>query len=449
MHYGMQGIARNPGLFAEKAWRNLLHLVRPDGLQVLLVVEEFMPAWRHAALVVLDDLIVLPTLVLFTVYLLAARPAPAWGYIALWTAYYLLMVVGIFHNEIRYRSTLLPFALAGAAGGWQILAGGHGPRARVRLALLASLALVALVVGPYVVPAARAVRSLVPLAAMDRAIGRGDPAEAERRAREAAEADPIAARPLLRYGRALAHAGDPGRALEAFARAQDRKGHVWVPTVVRPGLLAALGRSEEAAAATAEANRFSYHVDAWLAQEAAWDSLPAPVADEVRLGDGDYGAVRGFTLPRSGGRWTRGRAWLRLRPLSRAPDYDVVLWMGSPEPSPNVSPEVTVRIADGPPQRFTLGRETRPYLMRAPAPAGGVLRVRLDAPTWNRNRQPAEQGIFIARMTISPSRDAAGVQGEGGVAATAPGAGSTPDSARRRQGFLIQPTIAAGRMSSR
>jgi hypothetical protein len=410
VQYGMQGIARNPGLFVEKAWRNLLHLVRPDGLQVLLVVEEPMPTWRHAALILLDDAIVLPTMVLFTVYLLAGRPTAAWGYVALWTAYYLLMIVGIFHNEIRYRSTLLPFALAGAAGGWQILAGGQGPRLRVRLALVSSLALVALVVAPYVVPAARAVRSLVPLAAMQSALDRGDPAEAERRAGEAAEADPQAARPWLRYGRALARAGDAARALEAFGRAQDRKSHVWVPTVVRPALLASLGRPEEAAAATEEANRFSYHVDAWLAQETAWTSLPPPLADKVLLGDGDYGAVRGFTLPREAGRWTRGRAWVRLRPLTRAPDYDIALWMGTPPPSPHDFVEVTVHVSGAPPRRFTVGRELKPCLMRVPAPPGGVVIARIDAPTWNRNREPAEQGVFIAQMTLSPAREPAGSQ---------------------------------------
>ena len=406
VRYAMRGIVRNPGLFVEKAWRNLLHLVRPDGLQLLLVVEEPMPAWRHAALILLDDLVVLPTVVLFAVYLLAARKAPAWGYIAVWTAYYLLMIVGIFHNEIRYRSTLLPFALAGAAGGWQILARGEGARARVRLALASSLGLVALVVAPYVLPGLRALRSLFPLAAMEAALANGDPVLAERRARAAAETDPQAARPLRRSGRALARSGQPARALQAFAEAQDRKSHVWVPTVVRPALLTALGRTDEAAVAIAEANRFSYDVDAWLAQETAWRYLPPPVADEVRPGDGDYGAVRGFTLPREGGRWTRARAWLRVRPVSRAPEYDVALWMGNPEPSPHESAEVTVRIGNQPAQRFSVGRETRPYLMRVPAPAGGVLLARIDAPTWNRGREPAEQGVRVSRMSVSIAREA-------------------------------------------
>jgi tetratricopeptide (TPR) repeat protein len=406
VRFALRGIARNPGLFAKKAWDNLLHLVRPDGLQLLLVVEEPMPWWRHAALLFLDDLIVLPTVVLFAVYLLASRPTPARGYIAAWTAYYMLMVVVVFHNEIRYRSTLLPLALAGAAGGWSILASGDRPRWRVRLALAGSTALVALVVAPYLVPALRALRSLPSLAAMTTAVHRGDRAEAERRVRQAAEADPEAARPFLRYGRALARAGDAAGALEAYARAQDRKGHVWVLTVVRPALLAALGRPEEAARAVAEANSFSYHFDAWLAQETAWRNLPPPVTYEVRLGDGDYGAARGFTLPRSDGRWTRDRAWLRLRPLARAPEYDVTLWMASPEPSPNDAPEVAVRIGTAPPTRFTVGRETRPYRLRVPAPADGVLVARIDAPTWNRGREPAEQGVFVSRMTV----EAAGSQ---------------------------------------
>jgi hypothetical protein len=84
--------------------------------------------------------------------------------------------------------------------------------------------------------------------------------------------------------------------------------------------------------------------------------------------------------------------------------------MGSPEPSPHATPEVTVRIGDGPPQRFTLGRETRPYLMRAPAPPDGVLRARIDAPTWNRGREPAEQGVRVSRMTVSPAREPSAVQ---------------------------------------
>src|SRR5262249_334429 len=134
LRFALRGIAREPGAFVEKAWRNLLHLIRPDALPNLLVVEEPMPPWRPAALTLLDDLIVLPAVVLFAVFLLAGRPSPARTLTALWTAYYLLMVVVVFHNEIRYRSTLLPFALAGAPGGWEGLPSGAVARGRRRTA---------------------------------------------------------------------------------------------------------------------------------------------------------------------------------------------------------------------------------------------------------------------------------------------------------------------------
>jgi 4-amino-4-deoxy-L-arabinose transferase-like glycosyltransferase len=212
----LRGIARQPDAFVEKAWRNLLHLVRPDGLQLLLVVEEPMPAWRHAALFFLDDLIVLPAVVLFAVFLIAGRPSPERGLIAVWTGYYLLMVVVLFHNEIRYRSTLLPFALAGAAGGWALLARREGSPWRVRGALILGGGLAALVVAPYVGPAARALRSLPGLRAMRQAVEKGDAASARRHLDEAVRADPGSARPWLRYGRALARHGDPAGALDAY-----------------------------------------------------------------------------------------------------------------------------------------------------------------------------------------------------------------------------------------
>jgi hypothetical protein len=402
VRFAIRGIARHPDLFVEKAWSNLLHFVRPDGLQVLLIVEEPMPAWRYAALILLDDVIVLPAVVLFTLFLLASPPTPPWRYIVAWTAYYLLMVVVVFHNEIRYRSTLLPFALAGAAGGWSIMTRGQAPGWRVRLALVLGVALVVLAVAPYVVPSVRALRSLPPLARMEGALERGDRAEAERQALQAANADPAASRPFLRYGRALARAGDPARALDMYERAKDRKTHVWLPTVVRPTLLASLGRPDEAAPAVVEANVLSRHMDPWLALEAAWRHLPAPLTDEVRLGDGDYGAVRGFSVALRDGRWTRHRAWVRLRPSSPAPAYEVTLWMSSPEPSPLASPDVFVRVGKGPPSRFTLSREMAPYRLHVPTPSDGVVVAQIDAPTWNRNGEPAEQGVRVSRMTVTP-----------------------------------------------
>ena len=158
------------------------------------------------------------------------------------------------------------------------------------------------------------------------------------------------------------------------------------------------------APAVVEANAFSWNVDPWLALEAAWRALPAPVADEIRLGAGDYGAARGFSNPLRDGRWTRHRAWLRLRPRTSAPAYDVTLWMGSPEPSPLVAPIVRAQASGGAEAVFTLGRASAAYHVNATPDAGGVIAVRLEAPTWNRGREPAEQGVHVERMTVAPAR---------------------------------------------
>jgi hypothetical protein len=202
---------------------------------------------------------------------------------------------------------------------------------------------------------------------------------------------------LLVYAGALARADRPQEAWEAYARARQRRPYVWLPVVVAPTLLAAVGRAAEAEAAIEEANAFSWNVDPWLALEAAWRALPPPRVDEVVLGRGDYGAARGFTNPHRGHRWTMHHACLRLRPTVKAPAYRVTLWMGSPEPSPLERPEVRVRPAGGEPASFSLTREVAPYTVRVPA-VEGVVEVCLDAPTWNAGREPAEQGVRVDRV---------------------------------------------------
>ena len=51
-----------------------------------------------------------------------------------------------------------------------------------------------------------------------------------------------------------------------------------------------------------------------------------------------------------------------------------------------------------------------PFQVKAAADADGVVTVRLDAPTWNRLREPAEQGIAVARMTATPASAAVPVR---------------------------------------
>jgi hypothetical protein len=196
-------------------------------------------------------------------------------------------------------------------------------------------------------------------------------------------------------------------------------------------LLEAAGRGQDADAARRALDRLSWDDDPWLLLEAAWRELPPPHADEVVLGGGrDYGAVRGFLHPRGGDpllsrhrlewnkyerlggpqpppgthRWSRHRAWLRLVPTSAAAAYDVTLWMGAPFPSTLVSPEVEVRAGTGEPAHATLGPRIEPYRFRAAVAPGEPLVVRIDAPTWSRAGEPAEQGVRVDRLTVTPAR---------------------------------------------
>jgi hypothetical protein len=174
------------------------------------------------------------------------------------------------------------------------------------------------------------------------------------------------------------------------------------PPIVLPQLLREAGRFDEAAAAEARADAVAGSFDAWWALELAWRELPAPRTDEVRLARGDFGAVRGFTDGRRAHRWTRYRAFVRLLPTRPASEYDVTLEMGSPPPSPNPNPVVTVRVAGNPAARIQLAPEVRPYTVRARAEPGVPLVIEIDAPTWNRMDQPAEQGVRVDRVRVVP-----------------------------------------------
>ena len=404
MRFGLRGIVRNPGAFAEKAWRNLQHIVRLDGLHLLLRIEEPHPAWRHAALILLDDTVIVAAIPLFLVFAFGGAPSAARSLILLWAGYYLFMVVVVFHNEIRYRSTVLPFVLAGAAGGAALLLDrAQRRRTAVRLPLLVGILSSGALLAPHVAPAARALAAWPELRRAERLLAAGDVSGAEKAAFAAAGADRVAARPWLSFGSALAKAGEPARALDAYRRAEERKSHVWTPRLVRPRLLADAGLPDAEALAAADA--FSWQVDPWLAQEIAWRALPPPATDEVRLARGDYGAVRGFTLPRRDHRWTLGRAWVRLRPSAPAPRYAVSIDMGMPAPSPLGGGDVRVTIGDA---RSTVrvGPEVATFTFEGSAGGDGTLVVIVDAPTWNRRGEPAEQGVRVDRVAAAPVRAA-------------------------------------------
>jgi hypothetical protein len=80
----------------------------------------------------------------------------------------------------------------------------------------------------------------------------------------------------------------------------------------------------------------------------------------------------------------------------------VTLEMGSPFPSVLATPVVRVVANDGPVHAFTLGRDVRAYSFRVAIPRDLPLVVRLDAPTWSRVGEPADQGVRVDRMSVRP-----------------------------------------------
>jgi hypothetical protein len=406
MEFAWRGITRRPDAFAPKVFSNLKHFLRPEGLHGLLVLQQARPVWAHWTAIGLEDALLLLSLPPFLAFAFGGRPHPARTLLLLWTGYYLLMVVVVFHNEIRYRSALAPFLFAGAAGGVWLL--GDPPRrrsVRVWLPFALGAAVAGWTLQPYVEPARAGWRAERLVRPAKDAIAAGDLDAARAWVLRAAAAAPSSSWPWLTYGQWLAEARHPSEALAAFEDAARLRPWLWVPRLARPRLLADAGRTSEVPAAVQEANRLAWAADPWLALEAAWRALPAPRAGEIRLGWDDHGAVRDFLHPHEDRyRWSRGRATLRLVPPQQASAYDVTLDLASPPPSPFEHPVARVRVRGGAGAAFTLDREVRSYTFRTPAPPGPEMVVELRAPTWNRADSFADQGVVVARMTVAPAR---------------------------------------------
>jgi 4-amino-4-deoxy-L-arabinose transferase-like glycosyltransferase len=396
----LRGLRERGHDYPSKVWGNIRHFLRPDGLWLLLGAEQPWPAWQHVTRIVFDDGIFFLSLPFFAAFLVAGRPAPLRRFVLLWTAYYLLMILVFFHSEIRYRSPLMPFVIASAAGGVAAL---RGDRARpARWALMAGALVSAACIVPYAGRASRAVLARFRLHAGAAALARGDVDALRDALRRATEAAPRSARPWFIAGRWLAAGDRDAEALGAYESGEPLVEYKWIPRTVRPQLLAASGRAEDAARATEEANAASFEGDPWLLLETAWRELPAPRGTAIELSRGDYGAVRDFLYPLGAARWTRHRAFLRLRPPP-ARSYVVTLDMASPPPSPLANPTVTVRVRGGSGSRFTLTPDVRTYSLFTPAPPGGVVVVEIESPTWNRANETAEQGVQVSRMTVLPA----------------------------------------------
>lgn len=427
VRFALKGIARNPWRLVDKSVANFWHFLRPEGLHNLLRRERSIEPWRHGLTIVLEDAFLALLIPPLLVFVFAGRPSPSRTLILAWLAYYLFMIIVVFGNEVpRFRNPFVPFALAGAAGGVQTLAApGWRRRPLAWIGLVLGGALVVVLHAPYAGPAVRALAARRAIQPALEAVDRGALGEAEALAVAAASRAPLSPRPWLLYAGRLRASGRVPEAIAAYQRADERAARYGESAIARlalPRLLREAGRDGEADEWLRAAQLFSWRNDPWLALEAAWRALPAPRTDEIRVGGDDYGAVRGFYHPRpapqpdlewpgSGApppspgahRWTRGRAWLRLTPATAAAEYTVTLEMGTPAPSPLERSEVQVAVNGAPPERITVGREVRPYELRARPRAGEPILVRIDAPTWSVPGAPADQGVRVEGIRVSPA----------------------------------------------
>lgn len=429
MQAALAGVRLHPDAFLQKVRLNFWHFLRPEGLDGLLRVERSVEPWGHVKTLLGDDLLLVLALPLCLAFACAAPRSTTRDLILLWCGYYLAMIIVVFHNEVRYRSAVAPCLLAAAAGGYALLrATAPAQRRRARLGAALGAALVLFSLAPYLRPGLAALRAASVRASVTRLVVKGDLVAARARVEHSAEQVPRSTWPWDSYAQALTRAGHWPEATAAYRESRRRATAVHLaPTLALTYVAAQAGKPALAIQSLRAAHEASWIQDPWFALEIAWAELPAPDTDEIIVGGADYGAVRGFLHPRGDPRlgrprgwndyargagpqpppglhrWSRGRAWLRLRPLSPAAHYEVTLWMGAPFPAPPGSRRVRLT-CQGVRTSVDVGAEVAPYSLRVAAPTRGeALLLKLETPTWSRVGEPAEQGVRVERLRVTPT----------------------------------------------
>ena len=279
------------------------------------------------------------------------------------------MILVFFHSEIRYRSPLMPFVIAGAAGGLAAVRthrsraarwGADRGRGRVRS------------LHPPVHRAApwRALEARWRLR-----VGRGR-ARSRRRGRTAGGAGPrdgggAALGAAVVHGRAMAGRRRPRRRGAGGLPARGAARRIQVDPAHRvasaPGRTPGAPRRRPAPPPRRTRPRSRAIPGCCWRRPGA--SCRPPRGTTIELARGDYGAVRDFLYPLDGRRWTRHRAELRLVPPP-ARSYEVTLEMASPPPAPRPDPTVDrARAGRGGGTRFTLIARDAPVSLRHPRAA--------------------------------------------------------------------------------
>ncbi|MBK5254888.1 MAG: hypothetical protein JJE39_02545 [Vicinamibacteria bacterium] len=390
-----QNLSRRPDRIPEKIWINIRHLIRPEGLQQWLTVRSDESMGRQALQVLLEDTMYLLAWAGLALFLFKKRWNRASTLTLLWLAYSLLMVVVLFHNEVRYRNQIAPFLFVTAIGGWFGPGGVRGGAGRAFLGRALAALIVFIALAPYPARALAVVRANAD--ARDLAVTEPGPGVDEHTF-------------WTERFQFLADAGHLADAADVFERLG---GRAPVPMlVIAPRLLALLGPEHEAAARAAwvRSAAFEWTLDETRLQAIGWRRRPDAIRpDQIQLGSFDLGLISDFgpPLPRDlpesekgavlanepTSRWTRGRSRLRLcAPSSGA--ATLTLRMAAPPPSPQTPTTAWIRF-DGR-EVGTAAVEREPQDYRFPVVAGACPSVvEIRSAVWSTSDPPAELGVQV------------------------------------------------------
>lgn len=392
----LQNLRRRPDRIPGKIGLNFEHLIRPEGLHQWLTVRADESMGRQFLQILLEDVPYLVAWAGFVLFLFKRRWNQASLLTLLWLAYSLLMVVVLFHNEVRYRNQIAPFLFAAGIAGWFGPGGDRRSTERAWIGRTLAAATVLLALSPYparVLAVARANADARDLSI--RAPGPG----VDQWTFWAERVQSLADRGLM----------------AAAAEVVERLG-VSAPLPVltlAPRILTVPGVERTAAAQAAwdRSAAIEWTLDETRLQAIAWRRLPASIRPtEVRLGSFDLGLIEGFgpPLPRGGpahlpepaggggeptSRWTRGHSRVRLCSPSPGP-ATLTLTLAAPYPAPGAPITSSIRFDGQEVGRVAVGRAPTNYEFAVTAgTCPGVVEIR--SPVWSTPDPPAELGVRL------------------------------------------------------
>lgn len=395
----IQNLKRRPDLIPEKVWLNFRHLIRPEGLYQWLTVRSDESMARLLLQFLFEDALYLVAWAGFALFLFKKRWNRASTLILLWLFYSLLMVVVLFHNEVRYRNQIAPFLFVTAIAGWF---GPGGVRESTSRAWIGR-AMAALIGG----------LALAPYPGLALSVARG-----HRDARDLSiEAPGPGVDAATFWTERFQTLADNGHLEDATAVVERLGSRAPLPVLtLAPAVLGVLGPAHEAAALAAwkQTSEIEWTLDETRLQSMAWRRRPALVRpDRVDLGSFDLGLISDFGPPLPQGavpgfppaaergpapseptsRWTRGDSRIRLCAPGPGP-ATLTLRMAAPLPAPRAPITASIRF-DG--QRVgtaEVGRETRDFSFAVTAAqCPGTVEIRSEV--WSISEPPAELGVKV------------------------------------------------------